>query len=157
MRDRFDIGSAMQERYAWNSVPIPAPQERKHFDTACSKWDQYQRQLKIDLAASAQPLHQYRRRSRRHSQFLSEAATTINHLPTIPDTISMRNSSVRPEMVFSDAHPGIQQPHASLFNGRTDRRDLGKDVDPVEEIGDDSSHPSHLLARTMRVFVAWKA
>lgn len=169
MRDQFDIGSALQERYAWNSVPMPAPQDRKQFDTACDKWDQYQHQQKLDQAAEAQQHHQYRRRSRRHSQFLSEAAATINHLPTIPDTISMRNATVRPEMDFGEARPGVQQPRASrmsISNGRTGRRsisrsrshaDLGKDVDQVEEIGNDSPHPSHLLARTMRVFVAWKA
>lgn len=170
MRDQFDIGSVMQERYAWNSVPMPAPQERKLFDMACDKWDQYQHQLKSDQAADVQQQPQHRRRGRRHSQFLSEAATTINHLPTIPDTISMRNTTVRPEMVFSDTCLGVQQPRASrmsLFNGRADHRslsrsrsyaDLGKDVvDPVKETGDDSPRPSHLLARTMRVFVAWKA
>ena len=147
MREQFDIGSAMQERYGWNSVPMPAPQERKHFDTACDKWDQYQHQLKFDQVADTQQQPQHRRGSRRHSQFLSEATTTINPLPTIPDTISMRNTTIRPELVFSGATPGVQRPHAtrmSLFN-------------PTKEIGDDSPDPSHFLARSMRVFVAWKA
>jgi hypothetical protein len=163
MRDQFALGSALEERFAWSVVPMPATQDLKLFDIACDKWEQYQRQQRLDQIGESQP-GPYRR----HSQLLSEAAATLGHLPTIPDTITMRNSSTRPTVDFADARPGTQQAHLSGSNSgrRGGHRTLSKshsyaslpkEPDLPEPLGEEISHPSHLLCRTMRVFVAWKA
>ena len=164
MRDQISLGSALEERFTWSMVPMPTTQDRKLFDTACDKWEQYQRQRRLDHIAESLP-----RPFRRHSQLLSEAAATLSHLPTIPDTITMRNGGVRPTVDFTEAHPGVQQAHMSRSNsGRrgVQSRSLSKSrsyaslpkaPELPEPLGEETSHPSHLLCRTMRVFVAWKA
>lgn len=151
---------------------MPATQERKLYDLACDKWDQYQHQRKLDLIA--QQLRPSARSNRRHSRLLSEAAATVKHLPTIPDTITMRNGSTRPAMDFEEAIPGVQgylarsnsQKGGHFGTSRTGRRTISrsrshislvKDSDLPDDLGDDIAHPSHLLCRSMRVFVAWKA
>lgn len=158
MRDQIGLGSALEERFAWSMVPMPVTQDRKLFDTACDKWEQYQRQGQI---AESQP-----RPYRRHSQLLSEAAATLSHhLPTIPDTITMRSDSVRPTVDFAEARPqahlsrsnsGRYGSHRTLSKSRS-YAGLPKALDLPETLGGEISEPSHLLCRTMRVFVAWKA
>jgi hypothetical protein len=158
MRDHYALGSALEERLAWSVVPMPATQDRKLFDIACDKWEQYQHQQRLD-----QSHHPYRR----HSQLLSEAAATLSHLPTIPDTITMREGGTRPTIDLTDARSGAQQAHFKHDNnGRQGRQtlpksrsyaSLPKEPDLPEPLGDEIAHPNRLLCRTMRVFVAWKA
>jgi len=140
---------------------MPPTQDQKLFDIACEKWEQYQRQQSLDQIVETQL-----RPNRRHSQLLSEAAATLSHLPTIPDTITMRNGTVRPTMDFSDARPGVvhQSPLLSRNNGQRgvlsksrSLVNLPKSPDLPEPLGEEISHPSHALCRTLRVFVAWKA
>lgn len=82
---------------------MPSHQDRKAFDTACNMWEKYQHKRHLGRAteAQAQPVV---RQGRRHSHglLLSESAATVGHLPTIPDTISLRNGSVRPTMDFEE-------------------------------------------------------
>lgn len=175
MHDQYALRSAMNDQLSWNVVPLPPDQDRKNFDNACDKWEQYQHQLQLDqaIAETQQP-----RRSRRHSQFLSEVATTVSHLPTIPDTITMRNENARPPMDFTEVPSGLQRTRSSRIdvmpgssaattsrNGpralpkSRSQNNLLKEPEPElpEVIGDEIVHPSHLLCRTVRVFVAWKA
>jgi hypothetical protein len=167
MRDQYALGSALEERFAWSVVPMPVTHERKLFDVACDKWDQYQQQIRLDhINITESRNHPYRR----HSQLLSEAAVTLSHLPTIPDTITMRNGSSRPtfDFEFGDVRPGVQHTHLSHTNSgpRASRSVLSKsrsfaslprEQDLPEPLGNEITHPSHLLCRTIRVFVAWKA
>ena len=172
MRDQFALGSALEDRFAWSVVPMPPTQDQKLFDIACDKWEKYQHQQNLDQIIETQP-----RPYRRHSQLLSEPAVTLSYLPTIPDTISTRNNgSVRPTFDFTDACPGpdAQQSHSlsTSNNSSSSRRDgrvgltlskirsyasLPKSPDLPEPIEQQTPHPAHLLSRTMRVFVAWKA
>jgi hypothetical protein len=160
MRDHYALGSALEERFAWSVVPMPAIQDRKLFDIACDKWKQYQRQQRQDQITESQH-HPYRR----HSQLLSEAAATLSNLPTIPDTITMRKDSTRPAISFTEA-PDAQQSNLSCNNsgrrgGRQTLSHMGSYTSlhkgrALPEPLDDEPHPSHFLCRTMRVFVAWK-
>lgn len=156
MRDQYALGSALEERFAWSVVPMPATQDRKLFDVACDKWEQYQRQQRQDQITESQH-HPYRRHSH-HSQLFSEAAATLSHLPTIPDTITMRNGSTRPTINFAKSH--LSRDNSGRPGGRhalsKSRSYASLRKEPLSEpLG--YPHPSHFLCRTMRVFVAWKA
>ena len=161
MRDRYALGSVLEERFAWSVVPMPATQDRKLFDIACDKWKQYQQQRQDQIVESQH--HPYRRHSH-HTQFLSEAATTLSNLPTIPDTITMRKDRTRPAINFTEA-PDAQQSNLSCNNsGRRGGRQTLSHTGSCTSLHTeralpeplDEPHPSHFLCRTMRVFVAWK-
>lgn len=168
MRDRYSLGSVLEDRFAWNVISMPSNQsERKTFDAACDVWDKYQRQKRLDRAAEPQPVG---RRDRRHSQLISEASPAFVHLPTIPDTVTLRKGSVRPTMDFDEAHADVQQTRlhrssshksARFGTSRTGRRTVSRSrshtsLDRSTGWHEDA-HPSRLLCRTLRVFVAWKA
>lgn len=168
MRDRYSLGSALEDRFAWSVVSMPSNQpERKTFDTACDLWDKYQRQ---QHAAESRP-------GGHHSQLLSETSPTFGHLPTIPDTVTVRNGSIRPAVDFDEARVGVQQGQLNRSNSRksgrfgtsrTGRRTVSRSRSYASlsqphgqsdgtGTGHEEAHPSRLLCRTLRVFVAWKA
>ncbi|KAF7985559.1 hypothetical protein HWV62_3821 [Athelia sp. TMB] len=173
MRDRYSLGSVLEDRFAWNVISMPSHQDRKAFDTACEKWEKYQHQ-KSGHVAEAQPvIRQGRRHS--HGQVLVESPSAFTHLPTIPDTISVRSDGSRPTMDFeetgasaSSGQLGRSDSHRSTHHGttRTARRGISKSRSqislPLEYAGgngpgDGLPHPSNMLSRTLRVFAAWKA
>ncbi|KIM89115.1 hypothetical protein PILCRDRAFT_212537 [Piloderma croceum F 1598] len=158
MRDHYALGSALEERFAWSVVPMPATQDRKLFDIACDKWEQYQRQQRQDQITESKH-HPYRRHNH-HSQLLSEAATTLSSLPTIPDTITMRKDSTRPAINFTEAPDARQCNNSGRRGGRQTLSHTGSYTSLHKERALpeplDEPHPSYFLCRTMRVFVAWK-
>lgn len=43
MREHMGLGSVLEDRFNWSMIPGPTPQEKRSFDTACEKWEAYQR------------------------------------------------------------------------------------------------------------------
>lgn len=158
---------------------MPSQQDRKAFDTACAMWERYQQkkhQGRVPEPQALPVIRQGRRHS--HSQLLSDSASGFGHLPTIPDTISLRNKSARPTMDFEEGNTSVPsgQLHRSgsqkssrrgASASRPTRRKVSRSRSqvslslPLEYDGGegpgDQPHPSTMLSRTLRVFVAWKA
>lgn len=165
MRDQFALGSLLEERFAWSVVPMPATQDRKLFDVACDKFDQYQRQQRLDQHA----YHDHPQSHRRSQQLFSDLPTSISHLPTIPDTMT----SLPPAINLEDAHTGVPAqgpPPLARNNSRGSGRVLADRTSRILSTShshtslvkgnledNEDTHPSQFLCRTMRVFVAWKA
>ncbi|KAK7048448.1 Methyltransf-25 domain-containing protein [Favolaschia claudopus] len=42
MRDHMAIGSTLRDQFSWPSMPIAASQDRKAFNAACERWEQWQ-------------------------------------------------------------------------------------------------------------------
>lgn len=163
MRDQFALGSLLEERFAWSVIPIPATQDRILFDTACDKWDEYQRQQRLEQNGHFRHPSQ----GSRHSQLFPEVPIVINHPPA---TMAIRNATINFE---EDAHLSAPQGALAHSNSRSSGRVAGlpnraprstrsqshtsliKEADLFEATT--GAHPSQFLCRTMRVFIAWKA
>jgi hypothetical protein len=49
------LGSVLEDRFNWTVIPGPTPQEKRLFDTACEKWDAYQRLVNSSTGAVPHP------------------------------------------------------------------------------------------------------
>lgn len=157
MRDQFALGSLMEERFAWTVIPMPATQERILFDTACDKWDEYQRQQQLERNAHFRDPSQ----GGRHSQLFSEASSVISHLPAIPDISTVTNATF-PSINLEDAHLSAPGTICAHCNKRSSGRGIPNRAHRSARVQShmclcNDAHPSQFLSRSMRVFVAWKA
>ncbi|TFK74840.1 hypothetical protein BDN72DRAFT_634881 [Pluteus cervinus] len=141
MRDHIAIRSELQNRFAWTVFPSSPTQDRKIFDAACEKWEQWEE----DEQARSPSQNSYRPSGSRHRpsssvstqgpQPLSENRSTDGHHHESPDQYRMLRrtySNLEDESYASSTPNGSTQP--STLNVLPNRQ-----------------------SRVIRVFVAWKA
>lgn len=127
MRDKFSLGSALQDRFSWSVTPSPPTAERKIFDTACEKWDKWER---AQLLASLQP---GRTSTRSHES---------KHHPIL-------NNSLASPAILHFSENNDHNPN-KIGQDKKKRRASTSSSSALLP-------PTRRLSRAMRVFVAWKA
>jgi len=175
MLDKASVGNALQERFGWCVFPSPILQDRKVFDTACEKYDDWATAQK-----SKPPSDSYRNPNIYHSR--NSTSTPGLVLPT-PDTsvshnrnaISRSTSSPQPSTshhvddtcsIASTLVPSLTESHHHRHHHHHHHHHdslstihftaAPSSPSTVSQMSTQSM-PTQMLSRAMRVFVAWKA
>lgn len=162
MLDKASMGHALQEQFSWNTFEGVLLADRKAYDQACGKydeWEEKQHQLKLEAAAAEQ--YQGRSMSSPGLALMSAEATSdasqIARSQSSPQP-STGSPTLAPSLLTimpGDASP----PRASgkrMQDTATAASYFGETASSISAL---SYHvpPTEMLSRTMRVFIAWKA
>ncbi|KIM40851.1 hypothetical protein M413DRAFT_154519 [Hebeloma cylindrosporum] len=165
MQDKASVGNALRERFDWHVFSSPILQDRKAFDNACEKYDDWVAAQKAKLPSSP-----YRHSNTHHPRNSMSAPGLV--LPTLepsiahdPNQISRSTSSPQPSTSYhlDDTSSPTMTEVPSLTRSHH-HHDSGSTVHFAAALSSPStasqmshSMPTQKLSRAMRVFVAWKA
>ncbi|KAF8965139.1 hypothetical protein BDZ97DRAFT_1904235 [Flammula alnicola] len=168
MQDKASVGHALQERFDWHVFTSPVLQDRKAFDVACEKYDQWTEEQKQKA-----PLDPYRQSNGHRSR--NSVSTPGLVLPATDSSVShdhnliaRSTSSPQPStLVPSERTVDDSSSFATTLALSSLNRHQMDTSSNVHAGGLSSpstmSHtsiqtmPPQMLSRAMRVFVAWKA
>lgn len=159
------MGNALRERFDWHVFTSPILQDRKAFENACEKYDDWVAAQKAKL-----PSNPYRYSNTHRSR---NSMSTPGLVPPTPDSsvshdhnqISRSTSSPQPSTSYHlDDTPSVTMTEAPSLTKSHHHHDSGSTVHFAAALASPStasqmSHamPTQMLSRAMRVFVAWKA
>ncbi|KAL0956355.1 hypothetical protein HGRIS_002505 [Hohenbuehelia grisea] len=106
MRDEMAVGKVMEHRFGWHTITTTPSVERKQFDIACEKWDQWQKKL------AEEELEEQRRRSQPQPPVLPpthpyRAISTTSRTPQkLRRPRTAQSHTGTPSSVANERHPG---------------------------------------------------
>lgn len=163
MLDKASLGYALQEQFSWHTFEGVLLADRKAYDQACGKYDEWvekQHQLKLDAAAE-----QYQRRSR-NSMSSPGLALTSADAASDASQIARSQSSPQPSTSSPTLAPSLltimpddASPPRASSKRMPETATTSHFGEAASSISVSSTYvpPTEMLSRTMRVFVAWKA
>jgi hypothetical protein len=163
MLDKASVGNALQERFDWHVFPSPILQDRKAFDTACEKYDDW-----VTAQKAKSPSNPYRHSNFYHSK--TSMSTPGIALPTPDSSVShgynqISRSTSSPQPPTSHHVDDAYSIASTLVPSLTESHHHHHDSVSTVRFADGLSSPTttsqksvstQRLSRTMRVFVAWK-
>jgi len=164
MQDKASVGNALQERFNWHVFTSPVLQDRKAFDNACEKYEDWAAAQNAKLPSSPHRHHSNAHRSR-HSM------PAPGLVPTSDSSASHDTSHILRAASSPQSHPSTSYHHddtssiaiseAPTLTKTHHSHDSGSTVHfaaaPSSPSHATHSMPTQMLSRAMRVFVAWKA
>lgn len=146
MQDQISLGHALKERFSWSVLSSSPSINRKAFDAACEKYDQWVAQQRQQTSS-----HSFRHVHDHHS---SNLLSNSDKVSDTPNTISSREGMARNQSISSHTGEGeslkpTPLPHdATVHFASHSPTASGQSTVPS---------PTQRLSRSVRVFVAWKA
>lgn len=160
MRDQIALGSALEDRFFWSVFPSMPTQERKAFDAACEKWEQWEEEQN-----HRSPLHPYRFLPNKH-----RTTTSVSTAGTLPLASENHSSTQNGLSGAENGRSAFRRSHSNLEeygmpatpNDQYVRYDhIHKNASQLSPTSTSSRStaipPTRRLSRAMRVFVAWKS
>jgi len=157
MQDKASVGNALQERFDWHVFTSPILQDRKAFDNACEKFDDWVAAQNAKLPSSPHRRHSNAHRSR-HSTSTSDSSVSHD-----PSQIFRSASSPQSHPSTSHHHDDrssitiTEAPSVTKTHHHHDSGSMVHFAAPSSPSNATQSMPTQMLSRAMRVFVAWKA
>jgi len=173
MQDKASVGNALRERFDWHVFTSPILQDRKAFENACEKYDDW-----VALQKAKLPTNPYHHSNAHRSR--NSMSTPGLVLPTPDSSVShdhnqISRSTSSPQYSSTSHHfddtspvtateaPPLTKSHHHHYHHHH-HHDSGSTVHfaaalPSPSTASHMSHamPTQKLSRAMRVFVAWKA
>ena len=159
------MGNALRERFDWHVFTSPILQDRKAFENACEKYDDW-----VAAQKAKSPTNPYRHSNTHRSR--SSMSTPGFVIPTPDSSVShdhnqISRSTSSPQASTShhlDDASSLTVTEAPPLTKSHHHHDSGSTVHfaaalPSPSTASQMSHamPTQMLSRAMRVFVAWKA
>ena len=166
MQDKASVGNALRERFDWHVFTSPILQDRKAFENACEKYDDW-----VAAQKAKSPTNPYRHSNTHRSR--SSMSTPGFVIPTPDSSVShdhnqISRSTSSPQASSTSHHlddaSSLTVTEAPPLTKSHHHHDSGSTVHfaaalPSPSTASQMSHamPTQMLSRAMRVFVAWKA
>lgn len=164
MRDHIALGTQLETRFMWKVFSSSPTQDRKAFDAACEKWEQWEEEQ-----AQRSPSHPYRFSTSRHRP--SNSVSTSGTLPLGTEITASHDghheTESRHPKVLRRTHSNLEvHGMTSVSNGHSHQQyphQHQQARNPATFSPSRSSRSTLVpsaprrLSRAMRVFVAWKA
>jgi hypothetical protein len=150
MQDKISLGHALKERFSWSVLSSSPSINRKAFDAACEKHDEWVAQQRQQTSS-----HSFRHVHNHHSSnTLSDSDKVSDNAINSREGTSM--SMARNQSQIISSHPGEGE---SLKSTPLSHDATAHFASPSPTASAHSTVPSptQRLSRSVRVFVAWKA
>lgn len=160
------MGNALRERFDWHVFTSPLLQDRKAFDNACEKYDDWVASQKTRFPANPyRHSNTHRSRNSMPTPGLVPPPTADSSVSRVHNQISRSTSSPQSSTSHHlDDTSSVTITETPSMTKSHHRHDSGSTVHFAAPLSSPStasqmSHamPTQMLSRAMRVFVAWKA
>jgi len=150
MQDQISLGHALKERFSWSVLSSSPSINRKAFDAACEKYDQWVAQQRQQTSS-----HSFRHDNHLSSNTLSNSDKVSDSPNTVSSPEGTSMSMARNQSLTISSHPGVGEslksthlPHDATVHSASP---------PTASAHSTVPSPTQRLSRSVRVFVAWKA